>query len=212
MAGQERDVFQERYEAHQANKRSQLAPQGGETDWKAYTPEEAATFFGMLENRSSQRVYNASPVTEEEMAQLAEAMARCPSSCNRQAIFGRVITGREDKEFLSGLLVGGVGWSHRADKLVLLFADMRAYKSPVEQDFMPYLDAGAMIMTMYGASEMMGIGAAYINPNIRDANKAIFDMRFGGENLRFCGAMALGHYDTKAAPSPRRPAREVWLR
>lgn len=212
MAEDERDVYQERYVEHQQKKKTQLAPDGGETEWKTYTPDEIAAFWAVLENRRTQRTFNSSPVSQDEMDKLAEAIAAAPSSCNRQAIAGKIISERDEKELLSGILVGGVGWSHRADKLVLLFADKRAYKSPAEQGFMPYLDAGAMIMTISMACEAMGVGAAYINPNIRDANKPLFDERFGGNNLIFCGAMALGHYDTRVKASPRRTAKEVWLK
>ena len=208
----EQDIYQQRYIEHQAKKRQQLAPSSGETDWKKYSAEEIAALFAVLKNRRTQRTFNSSPITQEEMDKLAKAMAASPSSCNRQAIVGRVISERDEKELLSGLLVGGVGWSHRADKIVILFADQRAYKSPAEQAFMPYLDAGARIMTMYVATEAIGVGAAYINPNIREANKELFAKRFGGEGLIFCGAMALGHYDTRVGASPRRTARQVWLK
>ena len=139
----------------------------------------------MLENRRTQRTFNTSPVTPEEMDKLAEAMAEAPSSCNRQAILARVISERGDKDTLSGLLVGGVGWAQRANKIVLLFADKQAYTNPAEKGFMPYLDAGIMIMTMSVAAEAIGLGAAYINPNINKPNQQLFANRFGGEKSYF---------------------------
>jgi nitroreductase len=203
-------VFNDRYVAHQAKKRDQLAASPGESDWRVYTPEESTILFDMLESRRSQRTFNNSPVTPVEMDKLAEAMAAAPSSCNRQAITGKVISERPDKEILSGLLIGGVGWVNRADKIVLLFADEKAYPNSFEKRFMPYLDAGAMVMTMSMAAEAMGVGSAYINPGIREQNQPFFADRFGGENLVFTGAMALGHYDTRVKANPRRGPQQVW--
>lgn len=211
MAGNEKDPYQERYLAHLTRKETSLTPTVGDPKCIAHTEEDWARYINLQQERRTQRTFNGLPIKKEQINRLAEAIVLCPSSCNRQAIVIKMILEYEEKELLSGLLVGGVGWSHRADKILLLFADMTAYKSPAERDFMPYLDAGVMIKTIYDACEVLNIGAGYVNPNIRGANKDFFQQRFGAKNLRFCGAMALGNYDLKAKESPKRSPHEVWI-
>ncbi len=117
-----------------------------------------------------------------------------PSSCDRKGVRYKVIEARDGKDLLSGLLVGGVGWVHRADKIVLLYTDMEAYKSPAERDFMPYLDAGVMIQSFYLACEVLGIKVCYVNPNIRENNKEFFKSRFFPEldEYKYLGAIVIG--------------------
>jgi nitroreductase len=183
-------IYQERYLAHQKRKKKQLEPLLTRKPIK-YSAEKK-TLLKILTNRHSQRVFNGKPVTDEEIEYIRQAIKTSPSSCDRKAISITEITEREDKEILSGLLVGGVGWVNRADKILLIVADMEAYVSPAERDFMPYLDAGVIIQTVYLACEVQGIGCCYINPNIRDKNKEFFKQRF--TNQLFCGALALGKY------------------
>lgn len=128
----------------------------------------------------------------DELMKLADT---APSSCDRKGVKIEVIENRHDKEILSGLLVGGVGWIHRANKILLLFANLEAYKAPGEKTFMPYLDAGFQGMTVYMAAEALGLGCCFVNPNIRQENKRFFQTRFGGKDKLFCGALAIGKYE-----------------
>lgn len=203
------DVYQDRYLEHQQRKADTFKPMVGDIEWREYSPEEQETIFDMFTNRRSQRTYNRTEIEQEKIDKLLELMTHCPSSCNRQAISVSIVSDRDAKEFLSGLLVGGVGWCHRADKIILLFADMEAYKSPYEREFMPYLDAGAMIQTIYLACETLGVGTAYINPNIREHNQEIFNERYNPKGLRYCGAMACGYYDLKNLPPKKREIEEM---
>lgn len=182
-----RDSYQERYERHQAKKKKQLAFSEGE---KA---ECASDVLGALELRRSQRVFNGQPIDQEIFDNILRVSEIVPSSCNRHGLKMRVISERKDKELLGGLLVGGVGWVHRADKIVLFLADPVAYKSPNEREFMHYCDVGFLAMGMWLAAEQHGIGVSYINPNI--SHKDIFQEKFGHEFI-FCGALALGNYDS----------------
>lgn len=178
------DIYQERYFTHQVKKKTQLTQ--------------------LFESRVSQRIFNNNPITVEEIYTLLENCAAAPSSCNRQAVYTVIVTSREDKELLSGLLVGGVGWVHRADTIILLFASKEAYKAEGEISFMPYLDAGVVIAYLQLAAEDMNIGSAYINPNIRPRFKDFFSSTFNADNDIFCGALALGHYDVKAEQTPKK--------
>lgn len=148
----------------------------------------------MIKERRSQRIFNSENITQEELDFILNCLVESPSSCNRQAISVKVIEDRNSKELLSGLLVGGVGWCHRANKIILLFANIEAYKEKL--DYMPYLDSGVLIFNLYLACESLRVGCCFINPNVRDENKKIFEEKFGKK--LFCGAIAMGHYDKKS--------------
>lgn len=189
--------YQEKYLAHQERKAKSLTSTYG-VAFKDRSKKDKEVFFDILKKRSSQRVFNNEKIAEHELDDIKKAIILAPSSCNRSAVFTRLVTKREDKEFLSGILVGGVGWIYRADTILLLFADMGAYKNPAEQDFMPYLDAGVIVQTVYLTAEAMNIGCCFVNPNIRIQNEKLFKQRFDVmDNLLFCGAIALGKYNFK---------------
>ena len=189
------DIYQKRYIAHQAKKKEQLAHNVG----SPYEKRSEANFEdlrGILESRRSQRLFNKEEITEDELNKLLDLARKAPSSCNRHGIKLLTVMAQDDKDLLTGLLVGGIGWVHRAQIIILFMADESAYKSPNEKDFMHYCDVGFLASYLWLTAESLNIGAAYINPNIRNTNKYIFQERFG--DGIFCGALALGKYDLKA--------------
>ena len=186
------DIYQERYLAHQARKRRAIN-----------LGTEARSLWDVMASRRSQRVFAGRPLGPGVLERIYEAIRLAPSSCNRQAIVVRP-SFPPGNEVLEQLLVGGRGWLQGAWTVLLLFADMRAYKSPAEVDFMPYLDAGFVAQNVYLTAEALGMGACFVNPNVRDEDKAAFDEQFNPSGLRFCGAMALGRYDVRAPESPKR--------
>ena len=167
-------------------------------EYKKYTKKQRDAFFAILEGRKSQRVYNREPITQSELVKTLEMIDKAPSSCGRQGIVYEIHNDRDSKDLLGGLLVGGVGWINRADTIILLFADMLAYKNPAERSNMPYLDAGVIIQQVYLVAEAFNIGCCYVNPNIREQNKDFFNDRFNKKEHLFCGALILGKYDKKA--------------
>lgn len=187
------DTFQDRYIKHQAHKKCQFQSAYGQ-DFKPLPKIMKNHYYKLLKSRRSQRIFNKEEISKKELEHILDCMSLSPSSCNRQAISYRVIESRDDKEILTGILVGGVGWCHRAQKIVLLMANEDAYKENFPP--MPYLDAGVVVMNAYLACESMNIGCCFINPNIRKHNKQLFEERFGDQ--LFCGALAIGKYDKKA--------------
>lgn len=107
-------------------------------------------------------------------------------------------------------MVGGRDWLSEAQVILLLFADMIAYKSPAEVGFMPYLDAGVVVENVYLVATALDIGVCYVNPNILVDGRAVFDGQFNPRGLRFCGAMALGRYDRRATGIPKRQIEEIF--
>ena len=178
--------YQERYLAHQKRKKESL--QGKYEKEKTYSAKEVKIVKEVFKNRNSSRVFNGESVDLKEMEAILEMVETSPSSCDRKGVSYKIIEDRADKDLLSGLLVGGVGWVNRADKIILLYSDMEAYKSPAEKDFMPYLDAGVMIQSFYLACEVFGVKVCYVNPNIRE--KEFFKQRF--IDGLFLGAIVIG--------------------
>jgi nitroreductase len=162
--------YQRRYLAHQARKRAELR--------------------ALMVERHSSRVFADDPVPDEVVLELLSAATTAPSSCDRRAVSITVITERQDREILGGLLVGGVGWVHRAPTILLLHADAVAYKAPGELPYMPYLDAGVQVQALYLAATAAELACCFVNPAIRPRHKAFFAELFGADV--FCGAMALG--------------------
>jgi len=188
------DTYQNRYLAHQKRKGEILKSNYGTDKFKKYNVKEQKTFIDILKSRRSQRAFNRIPVEIEKILELADYR---PSSCDRRSVEIKVITERNDKDLLGGLLVGGSGWVHRADKVLLFCAWKEAYKSPAEKEFMSYIDAGVLAQTLYLICEALNIGACYINPNIREENKQFFADRFMEEGYQYVGCMAIGYYDLK---------------
>ena len=192
MTSQNIDIYQIRYERYQERKRKLL---DGEIDYIDHKEElDSYAFTEIVKNRVSQRKFNNKPIDENELFYIKQVIINTPSSCNRQAVQIKIVAG-EDKKELEELLVGGKEWMGAADKIILLLADMEAYKSPTEVDFMPYLDAGFIGMSVYYATTAIGIGCCFVNPNIREKNKDRFK-KYSGD-YRFCGAIAIGNYDKK---------------
>lgn len=166
----EKDPYQERYIAHQARKREVLKQ--------------------IVAERHSERQFGEGSLTQEEVSAFIEVSEMCPSSCDRKGVHLEVVGDRDSKALLGGLLVGGTGWIHRADKIFLLFADPKAYKAGDEITYMPNLDAGVIVEALYLTCTSLDLAGCYCNPNIRENNKAFFKERFGDQI--FCGAFAVG--------------------
>lgn len=187
------DKYQQRYLSHQRRKKKQLTvgERGKPVDYGA---EQQINHTLLLTNRRSQRTFTREEIPSDILTDILESATYAPSSCNRHGIELLPIREQDKKELLSGLLVGGVGWIHRADTIVLLMANPDAYKSPYEKDFMHYCDAGFTAMNIWLKAESLNVGAAYVNPNIREENQVTFSQHFEDGNI-FCGAMVLGYPD-----------------
>lgn len=170
------DPYQQRYLAHQRRK--------------------AAALRSLLLERHSERAFDDRPLADGDLSLLRQAVTTAPSSCDRHGtIFHEVsYNDRDKKAILGGLLVGGVGWVHRAPTVWLLFGDPDAYKAPGEAAFMPYLDAGVIVGQMLLAATSGGLAGCFINPNIRAEHRFAFDQLFAPvPGAVYCGAVAVGY-------------------
>lgn len=167
----EQDLYQQRYLAHQKRKREVLE--------------------GLLLARHSNRVFDPRPLHADDTVLVMKAIHTAPSSCARRGVTAAPYEERDAKAALAGLLVGGVGWLHRAPTVFLLIGDPAAYKAPGESSYMPYLDAGVAVGQALLAVTAAGMAGCYVNPNIRQAHRPAFELLFG--DSIFCGALAVGY-------------------
>ena len=186
------DIYQKRYLDYQKRKK-QMIDTGKLLKTKGKIVYNAKVFFDIMTNRRSQRIFNNEPVAKNQITILINSAYLAPSSCNRKGI---IIEITNDKS-IGELLKGGKGWANKADCFFLLFADMVAYKSRNEIDFMPYLDAGHISQNIQLTCEALSLGCCFVNPNI--SNKEEFNKKFNKKNLKFCGMIAVGNYDLKTS-------------
>lgn len=164
------DIYQKRYSKHQQDKKAEL--------------------IAIMKERHSNRRFADKEVPQTIINELLKVIDLAPSSCDRKAIKVKVITDKDQKALLGGILVGGVGWIHRAPIILLITADPKAYKAGKEIDFMPYLDGGVVSQQLALMATALGIHGCFANPNIRDFNLEHYHKVFGPEILTM--AFAIG--------------------
>jgi nitroreductase len=164
------DKYQKRYFEHQNRKKDLL--------------------ISIIKKRHSDRFFSDNIIDEKIVAELVKSIEYCPSSCNRKAVEIKIVSDKDLKNLLGGILVGGIGWIHRASNILLIFAEQKAYKANNEINYMPYLDAGVIIQQLYLVSETLNLKCCFVNPNIRSFNIKHFKEIFGDKI--FCGAFAIG--------------------
>jgi len=168
--GKSVDEYQKRYIEHQLKKKESL--------------------MDVMRSRHSDRIFSEEKISEAEISLINQMVDIVPSSCNRKAVSIRYISSRDQKSLLGGLLVGGVGWIHKADSVILIIANMSAYKEGLP--YMPYLDGGIIAQQLYLICTALNIKCCYVNPNIRKEYYQYFEHCFLSGNEMFLGAMAIG--------------------
>lgn len=165
------DKYQERYNKHQARKKKTLTE--------------------LIKLRHSERIFGDAKLPIEIIKKLTDAELKAPSSCNRKAIELRIVDNRDDKSFLGGLLVGGVGWIHRASHIILFVSNDEAYKENL--DYMKYLDAGFSAAFISMKCVELDLAHCFVNPNIRPNKLKYFKDYFNIEDGQtLVGTIAIG--------------------
>lgn len=173
------DIYQKRYLAHQKKKQRLISTGKEDLPFSEHSEEEYYGAMCILKERQSRRIYSEENITAKEMKLIKEYAGYAPSSCDRKAI--KLIVNKKGIK----TLVGGRGWIEKANKVIKLYACMKAYKSPAEVDFMPYLDAGFIAQNIYLITEIMNIKCCFVNPNH-------VGTEIEKKGYRFVGCLALG--------------------
>lgn len=177
------DIYQERYLNHQAKKKEILVE--------------------LMEERHSERMFADQAVEDGILQDLLKIPSTCPSSCDRQGITVSVERERDRKALLGGVLVGGVGWIHRAPVVLMFWGDPVAYKAGDEWKWNPFIDAGMVAYATYLYVIASDMKCCFVNPQVRDFNRQHFQQTFSpfygpedwdlSPNGIFCGAIAIGY-------------------
>ena len=190
------DKYQDRYLDHQESKKRVL-----DGDFSSGNKKKITDSFSMIVNRRrSIRAFTSKVIDGKTLQKIIEDINNVPSSCNRRAVKMKIISDAHRKEDLDLILRGGNMWLRKADSVILFFADMSAYKSPNEVMFMPYLDAGMMMMTACYSAESQGVGSCIVNPNMSQGGELIFREEFNRRGYKLCGAVVLGYSGIKTKP------------
>jgi hypothetical protein len=160
------DRFQERYLKHQNKKKNLMELMARRRSYRFLEKGIDGKFYEELEG----------------------IIGLCPSSCDRKGIDIQWFDHRAYLELLSGVLRGGVGWAHRADKIGLLWARREAYKSPNDTPNM-YLDAGVILQQAHLFCEANDVGMCFVNPNVN--SDEVLKLVTGQDDV-LCGALVIG--------------------
>ena len=147
----------------------------------------------IMKDRHSNRVFIDKDIDVEDITKIIDSAYLAPSSCDRKAISLKHVKFRDNKQLLNGILVGGVGWIYTAAEIILLVANVEAYKENLY--YMPYLDTGFIAQNIWLACTELGIGCCFVNPNVREEHKGILRQFFVKPNEILTGALAIGYME-----------------
>jgi len=187
------DPYQARYLEHLQRKAAMIAS------------DSVPTETSLTDQRRSIRVFQDRPVPELLLHEIFEAVRAAPQSCNRQALTLSVVPGSE----VGGWLLGGRGWAEKAPVIVLVFADLAAYKSPYAATHMPWVDAGVALGTIVYAAFACGLGSCIISFRVDPEAEVGFRALFNPHGRLFCGAVALGYSGITPDMPEKKPLSEL---
>lgn len=120
-------------------------------------------FKDFAHSRHSVRWYSDEKVPDELIINAIHLAQTAPSACNRQDIKVYVIAAEKKNEVLT-LQSGHAGWGHKADKILLITADMGFWKC--ENRTSAFLDAGIFTMNLLYALHYYKICACTLNAHL----------------------------------------------
>ena len=166
-----------------------------------------------MNERSSVRLFDASPVPDDLLSAVLRSAIQAPSSCNRQPVRFMVVTDTPGIEYLAG--ARGSNYLRQAKALILVLCDLRRYRETgLERTYSPYLDAGAAIENMLLAATACGLGSCWVNCGQdeipQDVRRQVYERLDIGPELLWAGMVALG-YARRAIPKPPRHSLECYL-
>ncbi len=114
----------------------------------------------LIRQRRSRRIFDKTPLTDEEKTLICEAAQYAPSSCNRQSLSLIFVEEPELKNFVAATISGGSQFFSQAPCILLLVSEAGDYRYP-EDRMAPFLDGAAAIQNIYLLCETMGLGCCW---------------------------------------------------
>lgn len=138
-----------------------------------YFKNANSAFDVFSQTRHSLRDFNENETIDISIIDKVIALSQnAPSTCNRQSVRIHVISNLELLKKVLLLQNGNRGFGHRANKLIIVTADLQSWEGPKESHG-PYFDAGLYTMNLLYSLHYNKIGACALNwfASIENDNK-----------------------------------------
>ena len=128
-------------------------------------------FKDFAHSRHSVRWYSDEKIPDGPIINAIHLAQTAPSACNRQGIRVYIITSQDKKEEVLKMQNGNRGFGHKADRLLLITADMGYWKC--NQKTSAFLDAGIFTMNLLYALHYYKICACTLNAHLTIKKKKL---------------------------------------
>jgi nitroreductase len=161
--------------------------------------------YAVMRRRRSVRAYQETPISEEALARLGEAVNLAPTACNRQPFTFRVVLNAEIRTRIAGIYPQP--WLAQAPAIVLAIGNRdQAWKRP-EGDSIVAVDAAIAMEHLVLAAAAEGLGTCWI---------CAYDMARMNQAAgilppwEVVAITPLGHPADPRPQPPRKPVAEVF--
>lgn len=125
---------------------------------------DSKDFLEFAHQRHSVRWYSDEPIDKAKLIKAIQLAQTAPSACNRQSTKVYVVDSEEKKQEVLKLQTGNRGFGDRADKILLLTADMRCWA--MKERSSAYLDTGIFAMNLLYSLQYYHICACTLNAHL----------------------------------------------
>lgn len=129
---------------------------------ESFFSKTQSKFPEFVKSRHSIRNYSNEDISIMEIEKALEIANNTPSSCNRQPVRVKVIQNKDIIKSILEIQHGNRGFGHLANKLIVIYADMRIYNNIVERNTV-YIDSGMFAMNLILALHYGKIGICPLN-------------------------------------------------
>lgn len=171
--------------------------------------EHVMDFLG---SRFACRMFDPTPMTDQEVEEVISLAQRAPSQCNRQSSIVHVFRGSASIEALLELQGGAKGFVQDVGTLFIVTSELMAWGGPQQRN-QPYVDGGLFAMMLMLSLQAHGFASCPLNlalPNrVERQLKLTAKIPAGQRLVVMVAAGRPASRIVKAAKSPRRPVSEV---
>lgn len=125
-------------------------------------------FKALAESRHSIRSFSNKPVQKEDIVSAIEIALKTPSVCNRRGYRAYYTLKRKQIDAILSLQNGNRGFGHTATGLLIIAADLSAFKGSGERN-QCFIDGGLFGMSVIYALHSLGIATCPLNWSVQNA-------------------------------------------